>query len=155
MGGRLMHWMDIAAAMAAQKHTRAVCVTASVNNVSFNYPIKLGNVVTIIAKCVRAFNTSVEVHLEVWTQNMTSNEERIKCNEAFLTFVALDNNGEPAKVPPIEPLTDDEQHLYDGALLRRQLKLLNAGKITLDKAPELKRKFIKWIEGTDKSLLGD
>src|SRR5438046_1325121 len=61
MGGRLLHWMDICSATAAHKHARTVCVTAAVNNVSFNEPIKLGNLVTLQARCVRAFNTSIEV----------------------------------------------------------------------------------------------
>src|SRR6185503_18762272 len=96
MGGRLLHWMDICAAIAAQKHAKTIAVTAAVNNVAFNHPIKLGNVVTLHAKCVRAFNTSMEVHIEVWTQDLTK-DDRVKCNEAFYTFVALDKEGNPVK----------------------------------------------------------
>jgi acyl-CoA hydrolase len=147
MGGRLLHWMDICSAMAAQKHARAICVTAAVNNVSFNHPIKLGNIVTLQAKVVRAFNTSMEVHIEVWTQEMTKKGDKIKCNEAFYTFVALDNDGKTIMVPQIEPLSDDERKLYEDALLRRQLKLIDSGKTTLDKVPELKRQVERWIAG--------
>ena len=81
MGGRLLHWMDIAAAISAQKHCNRIVVTASVDNVSFHQPIKLGDVVTIESKITRAFNTSVEVRLDVWAQNIPSGT-RFKSNEA-------------------------------------------------------------------------
>src|ERR1017187_7897016 len=136
MGGRLLHWMDICSAISAQKHSHTICVTAAVNNVAFNQPIKLGNLVTLQAKCVRAFNTSLEVQIEVWTQDLTK-DDKIKCNEAFYTFVALDKEGHTVLVPHIEPLTDEERELYDNALLRRQQKLLESGKIHLRQAPEL------------------
>jgi acyl-CoA hydrolase len=144
MGGRLLHWMDICAAIAAQKHAKSICVTAAVNNVAFNQPITLGNVVTLQAKCVRAFNTSMEVYIEVWTQNMTQGD-KIRCNEAFYTFVALDAEGKTVKVPHIEPLTEEERELYDYALLRRQQKLLESGKIKLSEAPELRKQFERWM----------
>ncbi|HWZ34800.1 MAG TPA: acyl-CoA thioesterase, partial [Mucilaginibacter sp.] len=91
MGGRLLHWMDIAAAISAQKHCNRIVVTASVDNVSFKHSIKLGDVVTIEAKVSRAFTTSVEVRLDVWAQNIPSGT-RIKSNEAYYTFVALDKD---------------------------------------------------------------
>jgi acyl-CoA hydrolase len=149
MGGRLLHWMDIAAALSASKLAKATCVTAAVDKVSFNKPIKLGHVVTIQAKCVRAFNTSVEVHIEVWSQDITQ-DEKIKSNEAFYTFVALNKEGKPIPVPHIEPLSDEEKRLFDYALLRKQLKLLIAGKTTLDKVPELKNQFQSWMDGEEK-----
>ena len=150
MGGRLLHWMDICAAIAAQKHAGVVGVTAAVNNVSFNHPIKLGEVVTLQAKVVRAFNTSLEVYIEVWAQDYKKNK-KVKCNEAFFTFVALDADGKPMKVPQIHPLTDDEKELYDDALLRKQLKLLTSDKLKLDQAPELHSLFQKWMnnQGTE------
>ena len=147
MGGRLLHWMDICAAMSAQKHARAISVTAAVNNVSFNHPIKLGNVVTLQSRCVRAFNTSMEVYIEVWTQDMITGSERIRCNEAFYTFVAINNEGIPVKVNQIEPLSDEEKNLYDYALLRKQQKLISSGKAKLDELPELKKLFSAWING--------
>ena len=70
MGGRLMYWMDIAAALSAQKHCNSAVVTASVDNISFENPIKLGNVVHIQAKISRAFNTSMEIHLKVWGEDL-------------------------------------------------------------------------------------
>jgi acyl-CoA hydrolase len=146
MGGRLLHWMDICAAMAAQKHARAICVTASVNNVSFNHPIKLGNVVTMQSRVVRSFNTSMEVYIEVWMQDLR-HDERVKCNDAFYTFVALDENGTKVKVPPILPFDEQDKELYDYALLRKQLKLLSSGKIPLEEAPELKKQLEQWLSG--------
>ena len=144
MGGRLLHWMDICSAIAAQKHANTICVTAAVNNVAFNQPIKLGNVVTLQAKCVRSFNTSMEIYIEVWTQSLSMGT-KVRCNEAYYTFVALNTDGNTVQVPHIEPLTDEERKLYDYALLRRQQKLLESGKIKLSDAPELRRQFETWI----------
>ncbi len=94
MGGRLMYWMDIAAALAAMKHCGAPVVTASVDNISFENPIRLGNVVHIEAKVSRAFNSSMEVHLNVWGEDALKHT-RYKSNTAYYTFVALDANGRP------------------------------------------------------------
>src|ERR1700712_4242197 len=104
MGGRLLHWMDISAAIAAQKHCNRNVVTASVDNVSFQHPIKLGDVVSIESKVTRAFNTSVEVRLDVWAENIPSGK-RLKSNEAYYTFVALDQNGNTISVPGLIPVT--------------------------------------------------
>ena len=140
MGGRLLHLMDIAAAISAQKHSNQVVVTASVDNVSFKHPIKLGDVVTIEAKVTRSFHTSMEVRLDVWAQNFPSNT-KIKSNEAFYTFVALDKDGKNIVVPKIETETEDEQLLWEGALRRRQLRLILAGKMHAHDATELKAFF--------------
>jgi acyl-CoA hydrolase len=142
MGGRLMYWMDIAAALAAHKHCNAPVVTASVDNISFQAPIKLGNVVHIEAKVSRAFNTSMEVHLDVWGEDLTQ-QYKYKSNEAYLTFVALDPNGKPRVVPELIPETIEEVKLYDGALRRRQLRLILSGKMKPDEAGELKALFVK------------
>src|SRR5260370_21026883 len=82
MGGRLMYWMDIAAALAAQKHSNAPVVTASVDNISFENPVKLGNAVHIEAKITRAFSTSMEIHLKVWGEDFTQ-QFKYKSNEAY------------------------------------------------------------------------
>ena len=142
MGGRLMYWMDIAAAIAAQKHCNAPVVTASVDNISFENPIKLGNVVHIEAKVTRAFNTSMEVFLKVWGEDLTQ-QNKYKSNEAYYTFVALDANRKPRTVPGLVPETDDERKLFDGALRRRQLRLILGGKMKPDDATELKALFVK------------
>jgi acyl-CoA hydrolase len=142
MGGRLMYWMDIAAALSAQKHCNAPVVTASVDNISFENSIKLGNVVHIEAKVTRAFNSSMEVHMKVWGEDLT-HQYKYKSNEAYYTFVALDPNGRPRPVPPIVAETEEEKKLYDGALRRRQLRLILGGKMKPDDAVELKALFQK------------
>lgn len=142
MGGRLMYWMDIAAAMATQRHCNAPAVTASVDNISFENPIKLGNVVHIEAKITRAFNTSMEVHLKVWGEDLTQ-QYRYKSNEAYYTFVALDPNLKPRVVPQLIPETEEEKKLFDGALRRRQLRLILGGKLKPNDATELKALFVK------------
>jgi acyl-CoA hydrolase len=140
MGGRLLHWMDIAAAISAQKHCNRIVVTASVDNVSFKHSIKLGDVVTIEAKVTRAFTTSVEVRLDVWAQNIPSGT-KIKSNEAYYTFVAVDQSGRTIPVPSLLPETEEDELLYAGALRRRQLRLILAGKMKPDDATELKALF--------------
>ena len=139
-GGKILHWMDIASAIAAGKHSNAVVVTASVDNVSFENPIKLGDVVTITAKVTRTFNTSLETHIEVWAENLPT-ETRYKCNEAYYTFVALDSNGKPKKVNAIQPETETEKKLFDSALRRRELRLVLAGRLKAADAKELKMLF--------------
>lgn len=142
MGGRLMYWMDIAAAIAAQKHCNAPVVTASVDNISFENPIKLGNTVHIEARVTRAFNSSMEVHLKVWGEDFIQ-QFRYKSNEAYYTFVALDSKGKPKTVPQLEPQNEEERKLFDGALRRRQIRLILGGKMKPDDAVELKALFIK------------
>ena len=142
MGGRLMYWMDIASALAASKHCNAPVVTASVDNISFENPIKLGNVVHIEAKVSRAFNSSMEVHMKVWGEDLPQ-QYRYKSNEAYYTFVALDPNRRPRPVPEIIAETEEEKRLYDGALRRRQLRLILGGKMKPEEAGELKAFFIK------------
>ncbi|MBK6935903.1 MAG: acyl-CoA thioesterase [Chitinophagaceae bacterium] len=142
MGGRLMYWMDIAAALSAQKHCNAPVVTASVDNISFENPVKLGNVVHIEAKVTRAFTTSMEIHLKVWGEDVIQ-QYKYKSNEAYYTFVALDPNRNPRPVPQLMPETEEETRLYEGALRRRQLRLILGGKLKPDDATELKALFIK------------
>ncbi len=142
MGGRLLHWMDICAAIAAHRHCGRVVVTASVNNVAFNQPIRLAEIVTLQAKVSRAFNSSMEVFIDVWVENNATGERR-KCNEAIYTFVAVDQMGNPINVPELVPESDEEKARYDGALRRRQLSLILAGKMKPDDATELKALFTR------------
>ena len=114
MGGRLMHWMDIVSAISAQKHSNRIVVTASVDNISFKHPIRLGNIPS---------NTVTE------------------SNSAFFTFVAVDQLGRPIDVPEVEPETAEEKEFYDGALRRRQLRLILAGRMKPSEAKELKSIF--------------
>ncbi len=142
MGGKLMHWMDIAGAIASQKHCNCPVVTASVDNVSFANPIKLGNLLTIEAKLTRSFNTSMEVYLRIWGEDLSAQYKYLS-NEAYMTFVALDPNGRPRKVPDLIPETEIEQKMHEGALRRRQLRLILGGKMKTEDADELRALFIK------------
>lgn len=140
MGGRLLHWMDITAAISAHRHCQRVVVTASVNHVAFNRPIGLGDTVTLEARVSRAFTTSMEIYIEVFVEGQ-STFERNKCNDATYVFVAVDQMGKPIEVPQVVPETHREKELYDSALKRKQLGLLLAGKIKPSQAPELKELF--------------
>ncbi|HQV00132.1 MAG: acyl-CoA thioesterase [Bacteroidia bacterium] len=140
MGGRLLHWMDIAAAVSAHRHSHRIVVTASVNNVSFNQPIKFGDIVTISAKVSRAFNSSMEVFMDVWVEN-NAEGKKVKCNEAIYTFVAVDQLGNPINVPELIPESEEEKQRFAGALRRKQLALILAGKMKPSEATELKALF--------------
>tara|TARA_B100000902_G_scaffold287064_1_gene273206 strand:- start:1957 stop:2466 length:510 start_codon:yes stop_codon:yes gene_type:complete len=140
MGGRLLHWMDIAAAITAHRHCNRTCVTASVNNVSFEHPIPRGSIVTLEANISRAFSSSMEIFIDVWTEDKLSGN-RTKCNEAIYTFVAVDAMGKPTKVAEVTPETELEKRRFDGALRRRQLSLILAGKLKASEASELKALF--------------
>jgi acyl-CoA hydrolase len=141
MGGRLMYWMDIAAALCAGKHCNTPVVTASVDNISFENPIKLGNAVHIHASMTRAFTTSMEVHLKVWGEDFIA-QKKYKSNEAYYTFVSLDLERTPMAVPGLVPETEDEKKLFDGALRRRQLRLILGGKMKAEDAAELRALFL-------------
>lgn len=140
MGGRLMHWMDIVSAIAGQKHSNSIVVTASVDNISFKYPILLGNVVTLKAKVTRAFNSSMEVRIDVEAEDIPGNK-KMDSNIAYFTFVAVDQNGKPVDVPEVDPQTEEEKEYFKGALRRRQLRLILSGRMKPDDAHELKSIF--------------
>jgi len=140
MGGRLLHWMDIAAAITAHRHCNRTCVTAAVNNVSFENPIPRGSIVTLEANISRAFSSSMEIFIDVSIEDKLSGN-KTKCNEAIYTFVAVDSMGKPTKVPEVKPETELEQKRFDGALRRRQLSLILAGKLEANDASELKALF--------------
>jgi len=137
MGGRLLYWMDICSVMAAQKHCNNVVVTASVDNVSFRRSIKLGEVVTIQAQVTRAFRTSLEVRMEIFAQNLPAGT-KVKSNEAYYTFVAIDDRNRPIPVPRIIPETETEKKLYEEANRRRELRLILAGKMDIQNAASIK-----------------
>jgi acyl-CoA hydrolase len=137
MGGKLMHWMDIVSAIAAQKHSNRIVVTASVDNISFRQPIRLGNVVTLNAKVTRAFSSSMEVRIDVEAEDIPG-QKKYKSNSAYFTFVAVDQMGKPIDVPEVEPETEEEHAEYAGALRRRQLRLILAGRMRPQDANELK-----------------
>jgi acyl-CoA hydrolase len=140
MGGQLLKWLDIACAISAHRHCKRVVVTVAVNHVSFDRPIKLGDFVTIRSHVSRAFSTSMEVWADVWVEDQQTGE-KIPCNNAIYTFVAVDNTGRPLKVAEAVPTNDLEQKRYDGALRRRQLRLILGGKMKAEEATELKALF--------------
>ena len=140
-GGELLARMDRAASIAARRHSRRITVTASVNHVAFNHAVPLGSVVTIEAAVSRAFNTSMEVYIDVWMEDRY-NGKRTKANEAIYTFVAVDETGKPTEVPALEPETALEKERFDGALRRKQLSLVLAGKMRPTEATELRALFL-------------
>lgn len=139
-GGKILHWMDLASAVSAQKHAERVVVTASVDNVSFNYPIKMGDVVTIRSKVTRSFRSSMEIHVEVWAENIPM-KRKVKSNDAFFTFVALNDMNKAEQVAPVIPQTDEEQEHFEKAGRRRDLRLILAGKKKPEDSEDLKKLF--------------
>ena len=139
-GGELLARMAKVASIAAIKHSEEIVVTASINNVAFGEPVPNGSILTLEAKVSRAFNSSMEVFIDVWKQNKTD-KKKVKVNEAIYTFVAVNQRGKPVKVPLIIPQSELEQKRYDAALRRRQLSLVLAGKMDPSEATELKAIF--------------
>lgn len=144
MGGNLLKWMDVVAGICAGKHCESYVVTVSVDQVSFDKPIPLGDVVTLQCVVTRAFNTSVEVFVEVFASDIKGKNTR-RCNDAYFTFVAVDDKEKrPVPVPPLLPLTAEETKRYNEALQRRQMRLLLSGRLGKEETDQLKA-----------SLLGD
>lgn len=124
LGGKLMHWIDIAAALAASRHCNNVAVTAAVDNLQFHKPIKLGDIIRLKASVNRAFKTSMEVGVKVEVENIKFGEV-FHSNSAYLTFVNVDRDtNRPIPVPEIVPETDEEKRRFDEALKRRNQRVL-------------------------------
>ena len=122
LGGRLMHWVDIAAALSAGRHSNRIAVTASVDEMNFLGPVKLGQVVHLKASVNRAFSTSMEVGVIVDVEDIRTGDTR-RVNTAYLTFVAIDEFGRGVRVPEVVPETEDERRRYTEAEQRRQHRL--------------------------------
>ncbi len=140
-GGQLLAWMDVIASVSAHRHCKRVVVTASVNNVSFQKPIQHASIVTLEAKVSRAFSSSMEIFVDVFVEDQVTGI-REKCNEAIYTFVAVDQNGGPIQVPELIPETEEEKKRFEGALRRKQLSLILAGKLGPREASDLQKLFI-------------
>lgn len=136
MGGRLLHHMDLCAAIVSQRHANRVCVTASVDTVEFRGPIRLGEIVVIEGFVNRAFTTSMEIELHVFAENPREGTRR-RCNTAFYTFVGVDDDGNPTPVPPVEPEGEEQHDRYEAAARRRELRLLMAGRMEPGEASNL------------------
>ncbi len=139
-GGELLARMDRACSIAARRHSARIVVTASVNHVAFNKTVPVGSVVTLEAKVSRAFKSSMEVYVDVWIEDRQSGK-KTKVNEGIYTFVAVDETGKPIQIPEIIPETDLEKERFEGALRRKQLSLILAGKMKPSEATELKALF--------------
>lgn len=137
MGGQLLHLMDVCAAISAQRHANTVCVTAAVDSVEFHAPIRQGDVVVLEAQVNRAFRTSMEVEINVWAENPRQ-QTRVKSNRAYYTFVAIDADGQPRRVPPIHPETAEEQDRFESAIQRREFRLVLAGRLKIEDATAIK-----------------
>ena len=123
LGGKLMHWIDIAAALSASRHCNSVAVTAAVDDLNFHHPIKLGDMVILKAAVNRAFGTSMEVGVRVEIENYITGEKQ-HSNSAYLTFVSIDmETMKPKPVKPIIPETEEEKERYERALKRREQRL--------------------------------
>lgn len=122
LGGQLMHWIDICAALSASKHNQRICVTASVDRIDFHHPIKIGDAVTLTAAVNRVFHTSMEVGVKVYAESFREGL-RIHTNTAYLTFVSVDDNGKPVKGIEAVPETEDEIRRYEEAKQRREYRL--------------------------------
>jgi acyl-CoA hydrolase len=122
LGGKVMHLIDIAGAIVAHRHTRNVVVTVSVDNLDFLHPIRVGQLIILRAHITRAFRTSVEVAVKVYLEDLLTGERR-QTSSAFVTYVALDAEGRPVRVPAVNPHTPEEKHEYREALVRRRHRL--------------------------------
>ncbi len=137
MGGRLLHIMDVCAAIAAKRHSNRTVVTASVDSVDFRGPVHLGEVVVLEATVNRAFTTSMEVQIDVWAEDTSTGTQR-RCNRAYYTFVAVDQSGRPIPVAAVAPETAEEQERYGAAARRRELRLVLSGRLALADAEQIR-----------------
>jgi acyl-CoA hydrolase len=124
LGGRLMHWIYIAGALAASRHSNCVVATAALDSLDFRHPVRVGEMVRLKARITWVGNTSMEVRVDVFCENMKTGAT-IKSNKAYITFVALDDSGTPTQVPTLCLNTDEERKEYEMAEKRRELRLKN------------------------------
>jgi len=122
LGGKVMHLVDLAGAMAAIRHARLPVVTASVDSLQFLHPVHSGELILLRSSVNRAFQTSMEVGVKVMTENLLTGRRLHTCS-AYVTFVALDEAGKPAPVPPVLPESEEEKRRYREAGERREYRL--------------------------------
>ena len=122
LGGRIMHLVDLAAAIAAMKHCRNPVVTASIDHMDFIHPVKIGQLVRLRASVNRAFRTSLELGVKVWVEDLVTGDEK-HVSSAYLTFVAIDARGKGVPVPCVIPETEEEKRRYEEAGARREYRL--------------------------------
>jgi acyl-CoA hydrolase len=124
-GGKLVQWMDIASAICAQNHAEHICVTASIDSVKFKSPAKVGDIITIKAKMTRSFHSSMEIFVQAWAKKILSQKAYL-INEAYFTFVALDDNASPTIVPAIKTTSEIEKKEFANALKRKNNRIKNS-----------------------------
>ncbi|HAY37055.1 MAG: acyl-CoA thioesterase [Bacteroidetes Order II. Incertae sedis bacterium] len=144
MGGRLLHWMDICAAISSQRHAGSVCVTASVDNVEFHHPILQSDIVILESRVNRAFNSSMEIEITVDAENPRTGTKK-RCNQAFYTFVAVDSDGKPKQIPELVPETAEEIERFNSAQLRRDFRLFLAGRLNAERVENIED-FLKSVK---------
>src|SRR5436305_2641942 len=121
LGGRLMHWIDLAGAMAAHRHSRQYVVTASIDHLDFLVPVRVGDLIILRSSVNRAFRTSMEVGVKVWVENYIA-ASRQHVSSAYLTFVAIDRHGRHLPVAPVVPESDEEKRRFEDAGRRREVR---------------------------------
>ena len=122
LGGKVMHLADLAAALAAMRHSRSTVVTASIDSMTFLHPVRVGQLAIARSSVNRVFNTSMEVGVKIWVEDLATGELR-HTSSAYLTFVAIDANGARVPVRPAIPETDEEKRRYEEAGGRRARRL--------------------------------
>ena len=122
LGGKVMHLIDIAAAIAAHRHSRSYVVTASMDHVDFLHPVRIGELIVLKSSVNRVFHTSMEVGVKVFSENVLTGERR-HTSSAFVTFVAIDDQGKPRPIPPVIPETEEDKRRYEQAEVRRRYRL--------------------------------
>lgn len=121
LGGRLMHWIDMAGAMAAHRHSRNYVVTASIDHLDFLVPVRVGDLVILRSSVNRVFRSSMEVGVKVWVENYIADQCH-HVSSAYLTYVAVDASGKHLAVPAVIPETEEQRRRYDDAGRRRQIR---------------------------------
>jgi acyl-CoA hydrolase len=122
LGGKVMHLVDLAAAMAAIRHARRPCVTASVDSLHFLHPVRIGQLIVLRSSVNRVFRSSMEVGVQVETETLLTGEKLHTCS-AYLTFVALSETGKAVEIPPVIPESEEEMRRYRQAGERREYRL--------------------------------
>ncbi|MEL6134122.1 MAG: acyl-CoA thioesterase [Bacteroidota bacterium] len=148
MGGKLLHWMDVVAAISAQRATNRTVVTAAVDFVEFRASIPLGSIVMLEARVTRCFTSSLEIRIDVTCESLSTGERK-QSNTAYYTFVAVDQSGRPIPVTPVIPETELEKEWYEEAGQRRELRLLLAGRIKPEDATSLVEVFSKVLKNKE------
>lgn len=127
LGGKVMHLIDIAGAIAAHRHAQSQVVTVSVDNLDFLHPIRVGQLIVLRSRVTRAFHTSIEVEVKVFLEDYLT-RERKQTSSAFVTYVSIDGAGKPMAVPPVIPRTAEEKRRFREALVRRRNRLALAAR---------------------------